>query len=471
MLMYDNDGAGQKGCAKAQDVLVKAGKDVMVLDWSLIPEAPKDVRDLLIKHGAQEARILLNSAVVTSSYEPVAPKETSSGYVTTVKDIVPIKSYEDYITAFEEHIYMNESCKLSIAACMAIAASVKIPGEMIWGFLIGPPSCGKSTIIESFGGTNEYYDFMSKLTSTSLVSGWRESGGEDCSILSRLPNKTLLVKDFTTVLSMSADQQKTLFGLLRDVYDGTYKFQFGNNKLCEYHNLNFNMIAGVTDAIRGHNDAELGERFLRIDMLGKEYDEDQYTRIALRNFGMKNTRKEALTKATLGFSKHLLSEERSLPQVEDYYDNLLAIYAQLIAKVRTKPAHDRFEGLIYKPRPELPIRVALQLKKMFVSLSWVFDEASPGERCKEVIDKIVLDTCDGFVFDTLKHISLHPGSSRAEIREAIRVDETRLHRIVKDLETLKFIERDKAHKTMGKGRDAHVYKAIPKIRNAIKELL
>ena len=110
-----------------------------------------------------------------------------------------------------------------MAATVAITCSIEIPGEPLWAFLIGPPSSGKTTFIDSFGGNNELFDNLSKISAKSLVSGWKDETDEEPSYLAKLKDKTLFVKDFTVTLTDSPDSQREVFGLLTDIFDGYVK--------------------------------------------------------------------------------------------------------------------------------------------------------------------------------------------------------------------------------------------------------
>lgn len=329
---------------------------------------------------------------------------------------------------------------------------------------------GKTTFIDSFGGNNELFDNLSKLSAKSLVSGWKDETGDEPSYLAKLKDKTLFVKDFTVTLTDTADSQREVFGLLTDIYDGTVKIPYGNNQIREFRNLYFNMVAGVTDIVHKHSAASIGERFLRIDYLGKNYESREFGRRALQNFGKSKSQKEVMTANTLGFVNYL----RSMPpimEIEDEYMDPILDLAEFIATIRTKVDSDK-EGAQYKPRAELPSRLAVQLGKQFVSTRGVYnvdpnkDEytAAASAASFEVVKKVAIDTCYGFPLDIVNTIIKNPTASRDVIAKKANIHASKAYRILEEL-----IETDVLTKTNGRvgyqgGRPANYYDVNPKLK-------
>lgn len=477
IFQLDHDASGRKQLAKAVRVVqeVRPKMKVFVLDWTLVEPFPnckdesapgKDIRDLKVarpstaKSEINKARILYSEAE-ESDDGPV--EKLTAGYVRDAAQFPMITSFDDYLRKVTTIQHLNnKDTILSMAAVFAITSSISIEGEPIWAFLIGPPSSGKTTLIESFGGTNQWFDNLSKISAESFVSGWRDEDGEESSYLPSLKGKTLFVKDFTTTLTGPKDAQQKVFGLLTDIFDGHVKIHYGNNKTNEFHDTYFNMVAGVTDIVHSHSAASIGERFLRIDWLGKDYDPREYARRALANFGESNEHKRLMTSWSLGFVKYLREKNMDISIESRYVDPLIDL-AEFIAIVRTKVEEDRYEGMLYKPRSELPTRLAKVLAKLFVASKLVV--GSP-EKAFNVVRKVAFDTCYGFPLDIVNFIHQNPYATKVQIAAGTGIHSQRAYRVIRNLTTTGVLKAETAESTKA-GRQPVHYEINPKLMPAL----
>lgn len=322
---------------------------------------------------------------------------------------------------------------------------------------------GKTTMIDSYGGNNQWFDCLSKLSSESLVSGWSDDSDEEASYLPRLDNKTLFVKDFTVTLQETIEKQKKVMGLLTDIYDGFIKVHYGNRKLNEFVTY-FNMIAGVTPIVYAHSSVSIGERFLRIDWLGKNYDRREYTRRAIMNFGEEaEVKKKELSEATLGFAQHLRAKELN-KTIEPMYREPLVDLAEFVAIIRTKAELDRHEGLIYRPEAELGPRLGKQLSKMYVGSRHVL---SGSEGAYAVTRKVAFDTCHGFALEMVEHILTEPNSTRESISRDLDLHPQRAYRVLTNLVTTNVLtKRDISSRSPG--RSEHCFSINPALLPALE---
>ena len=483
-LFFDNDEAGNMGKEKASLILHRWQKSVQAVDWSTIDyaDANYDIRDVLTKHP-DTAYNDLSSALIPVTPGEGEEEDLSAGYVTSINDIVPIDTFDNYIDQYSEHLHLSDENIKAIAITMAIATSQYIPGEPLWFFAVGQAGCGKTTLIESYGGNNEYFDYASRITAKSLVSGWN-SGGET-SLLPRMNGKTFFIKDFTVVLGMPNEQRKEVFNLFRDIYDGTLNITFGNGKVCNFHNLRFNLIAGVTDAIKDHNDASMGERFLRFDYMGAECDDLAIIDSALSGFGQTNSRKAALTEATLGYVKTLVDNRwdlEDLPRLSAHSRSVISSLARYTAHIRTRPANDRQDGLKYRPRKEVASRLALQFAKLAYALEKVFypkkkhgNDLDLSDRTLDHIAKVAHDTSEGFNQDVIRLLCQTPHLGRKDLESKLHLPSTRIHRVMTDLRTTKLVKvvtklNDRSRNRDPKGRPSAYYSVEPSFLPIVEQV-
>lgn len=483
ILLLDNDSAGRAQTASATEIIAETVPSIFGIDWDLVDwpadytGKKKDIRDLYTGVGMQ-AYSKIERALVKSDTSTTTPvnKTSPSGavYQTSLADFKQVESFDNYLATAKSFLYMTDETAEAMAATIGITNSIIIPGEPLWAFLIGPPASGKTTFIDSFGGNNERFDNLSKISAKALVSGWRDDDGSEPSYLAKLKDKTLFVKDFTVTLTDSQDSQREVFGLLTDIFDGYVKIPYGNNQVREFYDLYFNMVAGVTDIVHSHSAASIGERFLRIDFLGRNYKARQFASAALANFGKSKPQKEALTKNTLGFVNYLKSMPFPMEIPAEYHDPIIDL-AEFIATIRTKVESDRLEGIKYRPRTELPSRLSLQLAKLFVSVRTVYNLDPNKEESTinasrlafDVVKKVAFDTCYGFSLDLVKAIHLNPSATRDILAAKANIHQQKAYRILDDLITTGVITKSNGQAGVKGGRPAHLYSINPKLKTVL----
>ena len=386
--------------------------------------------------------------------------EVRKAFSIDVDSIASITSHSTFQKGIKDSLYTNKSILQTIDAMLAVCLSVKMPGEPLWLFVVGPASCGKSTVIEAFGGHNKYFDYTSKLTATSLVSGWRNPDGSDASSLHKMNMRTMFVKDMTVLLGMPDGVQQQLWDLLRDAYDGYIKVQWGNGKTFEATDFKFNIIAGVTPIIYKHNDASKGERFLRIDFLGADFDEDEHMRLAWDGAATKKENKAKLQQTMLGYYKHLFEsfDPENTATVPESIRNKVMALSKLTARLQTQVEKDRNEGMIYRPVSAVATRLQLQFKNLILSLAHVRGEKVVSEATYDIVRKVGFDSCPGLNFEVIDHIRKRGSVTRRDLATVLKIPSTRIHQIVTDLEQLSILVQDKETNGSGnRGRDTFVY--------------
>lgn len=473
ILLLDNDKSGREQTKHLIEFLlshnIKKSK-LKMLDWSLVNDAPKDIRDILAANRSfsdLEQAIIDLTDVPTNEDSDDEEKELTPGYAPDITIFPPVPSFDTYISTVRNlGLIVSEQTEMAMAACLAVTQGLRIPGEPIWTFLKGPASSGKTRFIDSFGGCNQAFESLSKLTPKALITGAKLENNEPWGI-EKWRDKTVLIKDFTTTCMGGADQLREVFGLMTDIFDGHSTFTWGNGKVLDLHNLYFNIIAGVTDIINAHSAASIGERFLRIDYLGEGYSPMEYAMSALDSIGKSNESKARMTEATLGFVNHL--HETPLGTVDEYKE-YIAHLSVFTANVRTRVEADRQEGILYRPRAELPPRLAIVFGKLFMALQAVYAHL-PFTECRRkafnVVRKIAFDTCSGFGLDIVQIVHDNPTFTRKEIIDYANIQSIRAHRVLNDLVTTETLIRSKpSSKRVGK--PAWHYRLHPNIVAALE---
>ena len=155
------------------------------------------------------------------------------------------------LAAFQQWLYLPDLGVVEVA--LATYAANCIPGDPVWLLLTGPSSSGKTEVLNAVLGL-PYIREASTLAEAALLSGTPEQecasdakGGLLCSIGA---NGILVIKDFTSVLSMSRNARQSVLAALREVYDGKWTRQVGSNGGRELSwKGKLGLIGGVTSQI------------------------------------------------------------------------------------------------------------------------------------------------------------------------------------------------------------------------------
>ena len=154
----------------------------------------------------------------------------------------------------------SDGLDLGLSVMLASVVSTDIIGDQLWVKIIGPASCGKSTLCEAVSSNRQHV--LAKSTIRGFHSGFRATRGddsEDNSLLAQVDNKTLVVKDGDTLMSQPNLGQ--ILSEARDIYDRVSRTHYRNAVSKEY-NVNMTWILCGTASLRSIDQSELGERFL-----------------------------------------------------------------------------------------------------------------------------------------------------------------------------------------------------------------
>lgn len=237
-------------------------------------------------------------------------------------------------------------------------------------FFVAPSSGSKTEIISMISKLPFVY-FLSDMTPQTLASGLKTKEENDPSLLLKLKNNVVVMKDFTTVLSMRYDDRAMIMSQLREVYDGKYSKAFGTGKKVEWEGR-LTLIAGVTTIIDTYSAVfqVMGERFIMYRIPQSE-DEHIATK-ALGNYGVETQMRQELHDAmNKYFSSLKIPHVRDIVLPEDILQALASL-ASFVVRARSSTIRDSYKKEItYIPEPESPARFAKQIGTLIKALAVV----------------------------------------------------------------------------------------------------
>lgn len=475
VFFWDNDPGGQDKGVKAITKRVK-GATFSFVNWEPYKDVEprvKDVRDLWITRKARKATVATELFDLASNVSHTETVESSDEHQDLdIDDIEEITEYSKYREGLTKDLYLNESMRMSYDIVMAACLSINLPDKPVPILLVGSPSTGKSVLVDAFGKTHKYFHYETKLTAENLVSGYKDGTGKNYSIASKAGNKTVFIGDLTVILSMPATEQIKLWGHIRELYMGYYKASFGNQDARIYKDK-MNFIAGVTHAIYSVNESDMGERFVKLDFAGPDFDEHQHT---LRALQLQDTWKEVeanLMASILGYYKHLaentnFSEPPKIP--EDIQLKIINL-ANLATKLRTKVVKDRWEGLMHRPSAESPARFATLLNTEAKALLWVTQSKEVTPYIYSCLRKIAFDSCPGLGLEVILFIHRNKSATVSKLVRELSIPKTRIQQLVTDFTSLKILTFTKGNNGSGnRGRDVHHYILTDPIRASLDDI-
>lgn len=446
VLVYDNDEAGLAGRKRLIEKIIAEShhkpKSIRIVDWSGKPEK-YDLRDCYIEHGIDALKYIRDH---TYEYEPPAGITVTKETAEEIEADNTCTTFDDLISRFKEVYHVTSDMELALLLVLASIYSVKIDGEQLWVRLIGPPSCGKTTIANAVATSSQV---VLRSTFTGLFSGWKDDSDDDAGLIPIIDGKTLLVKDADALLQQP--NVTKIFSELRDFYDKNSSVQYKNRVQRDYRNIRSTMILCGTNVLRRADQAFLGERFVDFEMVISPRDEDEINAKMMErsimlamNMEIENPERKVWA-ATKGFVNHLMQRRPDLPP-NDTQRSQIMNYAWLGAKMRSKVDRNMKGEMTFAPISELAPRLIGQMVKLYFSASMVAGDGHPG--INKLIRKVILDILDESslrfkVCSAIIERKRDQGWTRDELIDYTDIPKTTLTRELDDLLALEFIDRKK----------------------------
>ncbi len=319
-------------------------------------------------------------------------------------------------------------------------------GDPLWVLIVSPPANGKTELLAA-AATIPRTQLLSTLTKNTLISGARgrcsDEGQEvEPSLLVRLKGRTLIIKDFTTILGLQRDERSQILSLLREVYDGKVVKVFGTGKTFVWEGK-MGLLGAVTPIIDRHGPltAILGERFLLYRIPGG----DRGDRRAQAVRALAASGHEKGLRADLGHAMQAAAHTAGewgkahpgaicLPA--EFVDTLVTL-ADLAACGRAGVLRDGNDREVrYLPESEGPSRLAKQLRQLTGALLAVRGKHRPDAEELCVLRKVARDTMHPLRARTLAVLAAKGPMKTGDVAKALGVPNAMIYRALEDCQLL-----------------------------------
>jgi hypothetical protein len=289
----------------------------------------------------------------------------------------------------KKHLYIEDDSVIDVMVAVHLANQFQT--DPLWMLFVAPPSTAKTELLRAFEGHPRAY-FLSSLTPSTLISGQKPTkGNPQPSLLPKLNDKTLVLKDFTTILSMRSEQQQEILAQFREVYDGSFCKVFGTGVSIDWKG-HVGFMGAVTPVYDKHYAVigSMGDRFLLYR--SKASDEYSMGLRAIRNVGKEDEMRKEIREAVHLFIDQFDTEKIRFDQISEDVESLVVSLACFCAYARCVVERDyRTQHIQYQPEPEGPARLAKQFMQLGMALALVRGKKGVDETIYETLKKIGRD--------------------------------------------------------------------------------
>jgi energy-coupling factor transporter ATP-binding protein EcfA2 len=428
-------------------------------------------------------KYILSHLEEVDKFEGMSPEEAE-----TRKSVEPLpcESFEELCERFHETKYlMSETTKQAFAVILAVILSTRFKsGDPVWVHCVGASGGGKTTLIMAAAGLLDHTYFLSKFT--GIHSGMKVKGSKDPSLVEHIQDRTLIIKDFTTVLTLPETTKSTVYSELRDFFDGESSSFYRNGEGSkEYKNVRFSVISCVTQAVRLDNYTSLGERFLQVELLDKDHSRQKQIGVTTTaaNAGLDaeggdgvyvdvaTPRKQYTTGFLLSKMKQLDDNNNTLPNLPiEYCDRITAI-ADVVSYLRSKVEREgKNQALAFRPEPEIGARIANQMVKLARCLGVILGKDECDEQVYRIIRKVALDTANSYTTEiALTLLGKRGGLTEKELSNVLKVHPSTIRRRIQDMRELGIVFVKKRSNGQPQGRDVHIFVLASHIRKLMRK--
>lgn len=429
-LLFDHDVAGYKGMHRLREKLSGVARHVRCIIWPSSCVVGYDVRDQYRVSKKDLWKYLV------SLCDGVEVLEKKSAHL-------PAKIINPF-DVFKKWMFLPDASCLDVVYGTCIAN--RMQGDPIWMLLVAPPGGMKTELLLSLSGHDSIIETTS-LTPQALMSG-ANFGGSDPSLIPKLNGKILVIKDFTTIISMNSIQRDEILGVLRDAYDGSTEKRFGNGIVRRYESK-FGILAGVTPVIEslGTSGAVLGERFLRYRMItsGKHVRSNRARILkAMSNIKANDAMRAELREA----SNYVLAQSYDMCSLSSQDENTIASLAQWTACLRGVVHRDKYsKEVLFNPMIEVGTRLAKQLCKIAYGISAFHKDDHVTNRTFSILIDIAKSTIPERVENIVRQLFVRCDSwkSTVEVKNLLGVcslPDSTLRGLLHDLHLLGVLRRE-----------------------------
>jgi DNA-binding transcriptional ArsR family regulator len=318
-------------------------------------------------------------------------------------------------------------------------------GRPVWLMLVGPPSCGKSELLNSLLSLPQIVEGGSITGPGALLSATRKKDrAKDATggLLREIGDRgALVIKEFTSILSLPSETMRSVLGAFREVYDGRWTRKVGTDGGNDQHwSGKMALLTGCTESIDHHHSlvSDMGERFVFYRYESSEGWSEAFKALSVTN---SETLSDTLQALVCEFALELGLDwdyPPDLTPLDTHDKQRLIAFSQFCSNGRSAVIRDPYtKEIVQASMSEYPIRLSVVLGQLLRSLRYIgVDEPD----CWSVVRKVALDSIPGTRRLTLLAL-LSGRSGVSDIADHVRVSQTTVRRSLEELQIHNMVDR------------------------------
>lgn len=327
---------------------------------------------------------------------------------------------------------------LDVVLCAAAAESMA--GDPPWLLMVGGSGAAKTETIVPLTGAAAF--MVSTITGeAALLSGTaQKERAKDATggLLPKIGSGLLVIKDFTSILSMNRDTRAAVLAALREIHDGHWSRDIGGEG---GRTLNWTgrlvIIAACTTAWDAAYQvmATMGDRFLIVRP--RTGNRRAAGRQAMENVGSEISMREELAAAVGKLLATITSTGRC--QLTDDERSSVLDLADLISHTRSAVERDYKGEPLFAHALEAPTRLGKELVQLARGgLALGMDRGA----AMAVVERCAADTMPPLRLSVLVDIAAHPDSPTADVVKRLQIPRKTVDRTLQELHLLSLLVVD-----------------------------
>lgn len=327
-------------------------------------------------------------------------------------------------------------------AVLCTAAAQKLGGDPCWLLVVGGPGAAKTETIMGLYAKDNGVVMVSTITGeAALLSGTSEkdkapdaTGG----LLRKVGARgVMVIKDVTTIISMSRESRAQVLAALREIYDGKWNREVGTEggRTLTWEG-NLVVIGAVTTAWDAAHAviSSMGDRFVLIRIDSTENRREAGLQ-ALRNVSHEKTMRAELA-AAVQAALNAVPEGAPITLTDDEMSDLLDL-ADIVTLARTAVERDFQGNVVQAHAPEMPTRFLKQLGQiMRGGIALGMDRAE----ALDVAIRCAGDSMPPLRLVVLGDVLAHPKTLYGETANRLQLPRKSIDRVMQELHLLGVLE-------------------------------
>lgn len=327
-------------------------------------------------------------------------------------------------------------------AVLCTAAAQRLGGDPCWLLVVGGPGAAKTETIMGLYSDRRGVVMVSTITGeAALLSGTSEkdrapdaSGG----LLRKVGDRGLMIiKDVTTIISMSRESRAQVLAALREIYDGKWNREVGTEggRTLSWEG-NLVVIGAVTTAWDAAHAviSSMGDRFVLIRIDSTENRREAGLQ-ALRNVSHEKQMRAELAEAVQA-AVNAVPEDAPITLTHEEMSALLDL-ADIVTLARTAVERDFQGNVVQAHAPEMPTRFLKQLGQIMrggIALGMSRAEAL------DVAIRCAGDSMPPLRLAILGDVLEHPKTLYGETANRLQLPRKSVDRVMQELHLLNVLE-------------------------------